>query len=136
MGLVDRVQVTTQISQVTQDAILALAEAHGIDAGEYRRHLIVRAVDIAQSEFRSAHGMSAADFLAQDGTEDVNPDAEAKAAIALIQSIITGQELDPGAIALAAKYFNVAPHELASKLQGGKQNGDRIAPRSTTGRAV
>lgn len=57
-------------------------------------------------------------------------------ALEILQSLITGQELDPSAIALAAKHFNVAPHELANKLQGGNQDGDRAVSGSNASHAV
>jgi hypothetical protein len=136
MGLVDRVQVTTQVSQVTQHAILALAEAHGIDAGEYRRHLIVRAVDIAQAEFRAAHGISAVEFLARDDSADSSHAIGSSFAIALLKSLVTGEDLDPIATEQVARELKIAPHQLLEKLQGGKQNGDRTIPRSAASRPV
>jgi hypothetical protein len=70
MGLINGVQVTTNIGKATQDELLALAEAHGMDAGEYRRHLLVKATDIALAEFREAHGMSPQEWLAEQGQRD------------------------------------------------------------------
>jgi hypothetical protein len=63
MGLIDSTQHSTNLGRATHDEILALAEAHGMDAGEYRRHLIVRAVDQALAEFRAAHGISPHEWI-------------------------------------------------------------------------
>jgi hypothetical protein len=63
VGLINAVQVTTNVSQVTNEQMLLLAEAHGMDAGEYRRHLLVKAVDAELASFRLAYGMNPSEWV-------------------------------------------------------------------------
>jgi hypothetical protein len=73
MALIGSVQVTTNLGKVTNEQILALAEAHGMDAGEYRRHLLVKAADAALADFRAAYGMSPQEWLAELKSDRTTP---------------------------------------------------------------
>jgi hypothetical protein len=73
---------------------------------------------------------------AEDESE-VEPQGEiGDLVLEILRSRIEGNELNPTAIALVAKYLDVSPHKLNEILQGGKQNGDRTIPRSVTNRPV
>jgi hypothetical protein len=124
MGLIDRVQVTTQVGQIVQDELLALAEAHGVDAGEYRRLLLIRAVDQALAEFRSAHGVSPAEYLGKTEAPslwaEALGDADREAIGDVLQMIARGGQATDGDLLVLSHACGVS---LAS-IKGLKGRND------------
>lgn len=63
MALKDPKQVSVNLSGPILKLQLELAEAYGLDPGEYRRWLLTEAVKAALIEFRAAHQVSPAEYL-------------------------------------------------------------------------